>query len=284
MFFQNRFQTWDIPGSKHTSCVFYSTDAVGRYPLHCHSFYEMNYLQKGKMYNTLNGKSYLNEDNTLFLIPPMAFHGNRNVTPVDSVVIQFSQGFLIGASAHIGQSTLIPADLKEPYFIPDKNGEIYRILEDIVSYSRDRNNVTVSDEFTESSLILSLLSACIKEKRLTVEQNSSTMTKMPALDEVINYILANPEQKNDMKQAAKLANISYYNFSRQFKEAIGMNFSDYCNVLRIHLAEELLVTTDLSIADISTRIGIDTQSYFSRLFKQINGVSPKFFRSQNCLR
>ena len=110
------------------------------------------------------------------------------------------------------------------------------------------------------------------------------MTKMPALDEVINYILANPEQKTDMKQAAKLANMSYYNFSRQFKEAIGMNFSDYCNVLRIHLAEELLVTTDLSIADISTRIGIDTQSYFSRLFKQINGVSPKVFRSQNCLR
>lgn len=60
-----------------------------------------------------------------------------------------------------------------------------------------------------------------------------------------------------------------------------MNFSDYCNVLRIHLAEELLVTTDLPISDISARIGIDTQSYFSKLFKQVNGISPKTFRSLN---
>lgn len=281
MFFQNRFQNWDVPGNKNISCVFYSTDADGKYPLHCHSFYEMNYLQKGEMYNTLNGKRYLCSDNTLFIIPPMAFHGNRNVTPVDSVVIQFSQGFLTGASARIGQSLLVPADPKEPYIIPDKNGDIFRVLDEIADYTRGRKAVTVPDEFTESSLILSLLSACIREKYLTLVQDSGAVTRMPALDDVINYILANPEQKTDMKQAARIANMSYYNFSRQFKETIGMNFSDYCNVLRIHLAEELLVTTDLPISDISARIGIDTQSYFSKLFKQVNGVSPTAFRSQN---
>lgn len=281
MFFQNRFQNWDVPGSRNVSCVFYSTDADGRYPLHCHSFYEMNYLQKGKMYNTLNGKSYLCADNTLFVIPPMAFHGNRNVTPVDSVVIQFSQGFLTGASAQIGQNQLVPADIKEPYIVPDKDGRIFRVLEEIAEYTRSRETVAVPDEFTESSLILSLLSACISGGFLTISQDASAVTRMPALDEVINYILANPEQKTDMKQAAHIANMSYYNFSRQFKETIGMNFSDYCNVLRIHLAEELLVTTDLPISDISARIGIDTQSYFSKLFKQVNGISPKTFRSLN---
>lgn len=241
----------------------------------------MNYLQKGKMYNTLNGKSYLCADNTLFVIPPMAFHGNHNVTPVDSVVIQFSQGFLTGASAQIGQNQLVPADIKEPYIVPDRDGRIFRVLEEIAEYTRSRETVAVPDEFTESSLILSLLSACISGGFLTIAQDASAVTRMPALDEVINYILANPEQKTDMKQAARIANMSYYNFSRQFKETIGMNFSDYCNVLRIHLAEELLVTTDLPISDISARIGIDTQSYFSKLFKQVNGISPKTFRSLN---
>lgn len=284
MFYQNRFQTWDIPINSLTSCVFYSIDENGKYPLHCHSFYEMNYLIKGKMYNTLNGKSYLSEDNTLFIIPPMSFHGSRNVTPVDSIVIQFSQSFLTSASAHIGQNILIPASLEKPYFIPDKTGEIYRILQNIVSFSRACDNSSTAAEFTQSSLILSLLSECINEKQLLVEENTGAVSRMPALDDVINYILANLGQKADMRQAAKLANMSYYAFSRQFKEAVGMNFSDYCNVLRIHLAEEMLVTTDLSIADIASRIGIDTQSYFSRLFKQINGVSPKEFRSQSCLK
>ena len=284
MFYQNRFQTWDIPGNSHTSCAFYSVDETGNYPLHCHSFYEMNYLIKGKMYNTLDGKSYLNEDNTLFIIPPMAFHGSRNVTMVDSIVIQFSQSFLTSASAHIGQNVLLSDTPEKPYFIPDNTGEIYRILENIADFARVGDYSSPACELTESSLILSLLSACINEKHLLVEENTVTAARMPALDEVINYILENPSQKTDMKQAAKLANMSYYAFSRQFKEAVGMNFSDYCNVLRIHLAEELLVTTDLSIADISCRIGIDTQSYFSRLFKQINGVSPMQFRAQGCLK
>lgn len=28
MFFQNRFQNWDVPGSRNVSCVFYSTDVI----------------------------------------------------------------------------------------------------------------------------------------------------------------------------------------------------------------------------------------------------------------
>ena len=74
-----------------------------------------------------------------------------------------------------------------------------------------------------------------------------------------------------MKTAAAMANISHFAFSRNFKSAVGLNFSDYCNLLRIRFAEDELISTDLPISDIAAEIGTDTPSYFSRLFKNATG-------------
>ena len=81
-----------------------------------------------------------------------------------------------------------------------------------------------------------------------------------------------------------MANISYFALSRNFKSAVGLNFSDYCNLLRIRFAEDMLISTDLPISDIAAEIGIDTPSCFSRLFKNANGISPQEFRSRNRTR
>ena len=72
--------------------------------------------------------------------------------------------------------------------------------------------------------------------------------------------------------------MSYYAFSRMFKEVIGVNFSDYCNIIRIRLAEELLITTTLPVSEVAEKAGIGTQSYFSRLFRQQSGMSPTEYR------
>ena len=80
-----------------------------------------------------------------------------------------------------------------------------------------------------------------------------------------------------MKTAAAMANMSYFAFSRKFKSAVGLNFSDYCNLLRIRFAEDKLISTDMPISDIAAEIGIDTPSYF----RNTNGISPQEFRNRN---
>lgn len=98
---------------------------------------------------------------------------------------------------------------------------------------------------------------------------------------IIEHILSRPAEKLDMKTAAAMANMSYFAFSRNFKSAVGLNFSDYCNLLRIRFAEDKLISTDMPISDIAAETGIDTPSYFSRLFKNTNGISPQEFRNRN---
>lgn len=79
----------------------------------------------------------------------------------------------------------------------------------------------------------------------------------------------------------KLAHIAGYNreyFVRKFNDVMECSPMKYLNDLRIRHAEELLKTTELSIREISERIGFETQHYFSYAFKKVHGFTPLVYR------
>lgn len=73
-------------------------------------------------------------------------------------------------------------------------------------------------------------------------------------------------------------NFDYAN--RIFKKHTGMSIMKYRNALRINDAKKALIITNRSIGEISHSVGFDDESYFSRIFKKSEGVSPSAFRSR----
>ena len=63
-----------------------------------------------------------------------------------------------------------------------------------------------------------------------------------------------------------------------FKKMTGMSPIDYFIRLKIHYACQLLTQSDHKIKDIAEKTGYDDPYYFSRLFKQVMGKSPKDYR------
>ena len=47
----------------------------------------------------------------------------------------------------------------------------------------------------------------------------------------------------------------------------------------MHLAEELLATTDIGIFELARRVGYDSEEAFSRAFKRARGLSPSHWRT-----
>jgi AraC-like DNA-binding protein len=47
----------------------------------------------------------------------------------------------------------------------------------------------------------------------------------------------------------------------------------------MHLAEELLVTTESGVVAIAHRVGYDSEEAFSRAFKRSHGLSPSHWRA-----
>ncbi len=73
--------------------------------------------------------------------------------------------------------------------------------------------------------------------------------------------------------------ISIRSLNRRFKQATGKSPMQYLQQLRIENAQELLKTSNLSIAEVAFNVGYPDNSYFSALFRKAISVSPKQYRN-----
>lgn len=81
-----------------------------------------------------------------------------------------------------------------------------------------------------------------------------------------------------LESVSQSLNVSPVYLSRIIKQELGTSFVSLLTKTRIKKAIELLTSTDLSIHEISERVGYDTQHYFSTAFKKVVGVSPNQYR------
>lgn len=81
---------------------------------------------------------------------------------------------------------------------------------------------------------------------------------------------------------------TYYNglhisrgyFFELFKKATGLPPIQYINQFRINRAREDLRNSNISITEIAEKHGFSSVHYFSKLFRQLNGKSPREFRKE----
>ncbi len=91
----------------------------------------------------------------------------------------------------------------------------------------------------------------------------------------------NPERMpGTIASYAEEANISENYLSRLVKKSTGRSVGAWIDIVRIQRAKRLLSSTNLSIIDIAASVGIEDQSYFSRLFKKETGITPSAFRKK----
>lgn len=87
---------------------------------------------------------------------------------------------------------------------------------------------------------------------------------------------------SDDLYADDLAEIFGYNpkyLGRLFKAKAGYTISEYCNIIRVSAAKELLEDTQMGIANIAIRIGFNNITYFNYVFAAHVGVSPREYRN-----
>lgn len=81
---------------------------------------------------------------------------------------------------------------------------------------------------------------------------------------------------------SKSLNISEQKLKAGFSELYQQTIWNYANNIRMNLAVSLLAQTELSIAEISFRIGYQNSTSFTNMFKNWCGLSPSQFRRQVC--
>ncbi|HOJ10228.1 MAG TPA: PocR ligand-binding domain-containing protein [Clostridiales bacterium] len=94
----------------------------------------------------------------------------------------------------------------------------------------------------------------------------------------IEYIKRSYMKKVTLEEVASYVYLSPAYFSKIFKEEMKTNFNSYLNHIRIEMAKKLLLDDTISLVDVSNVVGYEDQSYFSKVFKRMVGVSPGKYR------
>jgi AraC-like DNA-binding protein len=98
------------------------------------------------------------------------------------------------------------------------------------------------------------------------------------LKNILDYIYENYANEITLNDLATIASISKSECCRFFKRMLGTTPSSYINRYRINRSCEMLSGTDRTISQVALACGYNQFSYFSKLFRQSIGCTPKEYR------
>jgi AraC family transcriptional regulator, arabinose operon regulatory protein len=107
---------------------------------------------------------------------------------------------------------------------------------------------------------------------------SGAYAQVRDVQEIQRYMERMVDRRLGADHFAERLGVSAAHFSRTFKRHTGFSPVAYFLRLKIHKACSLLATTRGSVREIARQLSFEDQNYFSRLFRNVMGVSPRAYR------
>ena len=102
----------------------------------------------------------------------------------------------------------------------------------------------------------------------------------PCIYKALIYIKQNLSMQLSIQQIADSIFVSKSTLTKHFQKELHMSVNEYiCNTIMAD-AERLLMTSNITIHDLSQKFGYTDQLYFSRRFKEKFGISPREYRKE----
>lgn len=250
---------------------------------------EILYVNDGIAATEINNKRYvLNKGNLIFLAPGI-YHQNEVVSDQANFIgIHFS---FLEDSEIISEDNLVvneQAVLHEKFteeiiyppfkslsteLIYEPSNQCIQLMFELV---HEYNQRAPGYELICKGYMLQILTHLLRTqftKRLEEKSVHSL-----SIRKLIQDIQNKPQLTWNNKELAKRMNVSEDYVSKLFKEIIGMTPTEFIASTRINLARKYLRETQLSIETIGEKVGYDDAHYFSRIFKRVEGISPRDYR------
>ena len=287
-------ETTDAGLAKHYD-IFEKTRFNKSVPImHTHSYYEILLINEGELtYKIgLDDQIKLSNGDALF-VPPFIPHGTYRERDgsMRCTVVKFSPSFLMPAELTRSDVSCLlnTVEYKETHYV-FKRGEgdtdslsalLLRMLA-LVSDKPMCYETTLRGELT--CLFARLLQSCENDlgvqRDLDIDSGDSETLRF-----ALEYVRNNYQYPISMDELARKCDMSYYAFSRFFKQMTGKSFTEHFLDTRLSYAQKQLLSNDASVSEIAAMCGFEYVSYFIKRFKQKYGVTPleyrKMYREMN---
>lgn len=114
--------------------------------------------------------------------------------------------------------------------------------------------------------------------KLTLIKETSSLFDNNRMAFIVKYIREHFKESISVDCLAEKACMSTSNFYKKFKNTFGETPIDYLNTERIKFAKKMIRNSNKKIAEIAELAGFNSSSYFNRIFKKTEGITPNQYR------
>ncbi len=104
--------------------------------------------------------------------------------------------------------------------------------------------------------------------------------KHPQFSKLFDYIDKNIYKEMTLADAAEACGVSQSYLSRELKESYGIGFNTYVQIAKVFLAKKSFYYNDDKIIDVAFQLSYNEPSYFCKVFKRIEGVTPTILKNE----
>lgn len=242
---------------------------------HAHDFFQMYFCIAGKGHMTLNNQDIVLEKNHCLLIWPGQEH--------ELYPIEIGQFRTIDTKFHIHDERIRNAVLNAPQLITVSD-----------SHFAELQHAMRNEWVTGALFAKEMAESLFGQSLFLFLRNNTRVSALPpfyhALQKCTENLTGLEKTVADYLAVHFLEDISLDKISQDlkysksylckiFKQASGYTINEYINYLRISKAYELICHTNYRFTEISTQCGFSSLHYFSRIFRQIVGITPSQVRN-----
>lgn len=146
------------------------------------------------------------------------------------------------------------------------------------SYAISDLYIQKMDELDNEEEIVKLVGKCYAAYVETVREYKKSNTYSKPIMKCLNYIASHFNEKITLEALSCEVNLHPNYLSVLFKNETGETLRDYLIHNRIAVAKSLLSRTDYTYIQISNSLAFNSQSHFTKVFREQTGCTPKQYR------
>lgn len=249
-----------------------------------HDFWEMAYIDKGRVLLTVDGEqTILNQGDVVFIKPnafhaSSAYHSSPNFLNISFECKSLAMKSFEGFHAQVDKSllTFLNSIVKECETAYESRKNAISIKKLVRKKTAKLGSEQLIRTYLEQFLILLLRSLNEKQEFLMFPSKESMQNHL--VDDVKKYLLDRLHQNVKIEEICSHFGYSVTYISKVFHEHSGYTINNWFNMKKISRAKELIREKRYNFTEISTLLAFDNPQYFSRVFKKFSGMTPSEFR------
>ena len=245
---------------------------------HIHLDYEIGIILYGSLTVKVKDEDFLLEAGDILCLNPCEVHEFISPEQAAILLIQVNPAYFHSIYPAM-QNTIFNSVCTKADFHSEIYMSLRRRIHDFSSIYMKRDDRYELKCAGMLNLMFVDLLDYIPITEITSTDNKINKTKADRIRRIANYIENNYAEKISLSDLAQMEDITETHMSHFFTDNFHMTFQEYLTKLRCEKARGLLITTDLSLFDISYSCGFSDPKYFNKGFLKQYNCSPKEYRS-----